>query len=77
MNKSQLALQLYTMREHCKTAEDFAATIAKVKAIGYDAVQISGVGPIEPSEIAKICADNGVVICATHEPGKQIVEESH
>ena len=76
MKLSQVACQLYTLRDHCKTAADFAATAKKVKAIGYGAVQISGVGPIPEAEIASICASEGLVICATHENGKIIVEET-
>jgi sugar phosphate isomerase/epimerase len=72
---SQIAVQLYTLRDHCRTAPELAATLARVKAIGYDAVQISGVGPIPADEIRRICADAGLAICATHEPSKVIVEE--
>ena len=35
---SQVACQLYTLRDFCKTAADLAATAKKVKAIGYAAV---------------------------------------
>ena len=76
MKLSQVACQLYTLRDHCKTAADLAATAKKVKAIGYAAVQISGVGPIPEEEIVKITAGEGLVICATHENGKVIVEET-
>jgi sugar phosphate isomerase/epimerase len=70
----QIAAQLFTLREHCKTAADLAVTLKKVAAIGYKAVQVSGVGPIPPEEIRRMAADNGLVICATHEGGKQICE---
>jgi sugar phosphate isomerase/epimerase len=75
MKLNQVAAQFYTIREHCKTAKDFAASCAKIKGIGYGAIQISGVGPIPEDEIVRICANEGLVICATHEPGKTIVEE--
>jgi sugar phosphate isomerase/epimerase len=75
MKTAQIAAQLYTLRDHCKTAPDLAASLAKVAAIGYRAVQISGVGPIPPAEIRRIAADHGQVICATHESGKTICEE--
>lgn len=76
MKLSQVACQLYTLRDHCKTAADLAVTAKKVKAIGYAAVQISGVGPIPEAEIKRICTGEGLVICATHENGKVIVEET-
>jgi sugar phosphate isomerase/epimerase len=75
MKLSQVAVQLYTLRDHCKTAADLAATAKKVRAIGYEAVQISGVGPIPPTEIAAIIKGEGLTICATHEDSKTILEE--
>lgn len=75
MKLTQVAAQLYTLREHCKTAETFAASMKKVRAIGYTAVQISGVGPIPEDEIVRICKGEGLTICATHEGGKVICEE--
>lgn len=75
MKLSQVAAQLFTVREHCKTAIDLAATARKVRAIGYAGVQISGVGPIPEEEIAKIMRDEGLVICATHEPPDNVLEQ--
>jgi sugar phosphate isomerase/epimerase len=75
MKLHQVALQLYTLRDFTKTASDFAVTARKVRAIGYEAIQISGVGPIEDSELLTICRGEGLRICATHESGKVIVEE--
>jgi sugar phosphate isomerase/epimerase len=74
MNASQVAAQLYTVRDFCQTAPDLAATLRKVRAIGYPAVQLSGVGPIPDDEIVRIAAGEGVTICATHEPGATILE---
>lgn len=42
--------------------------------MGYDAVQISGVGPIPEEEIVKILDGEGLVCCATHEPGNVVLE---
>lgn len=63
---SQIALQLFTMREFTKTPSDIAKTLARVKKIGYDAVQSSALGPIEPAELAKILKNEGLTCCATH-----------
>jgi sugar phosphate isomerase/epimerase len=63
---SQIALQLYTMREFTKTPADIAKTLARVKKIGYDAVQSSALGPIDPAELAKILKNEGLTCCATH-----------
>lgn len=76
MKLHQVALQLYTLRDFTKTPSDFAVTARKIRAAGYEAVQISGVGPIEDRELASICRGEGLRICATHESGKVIVEET-
>jgi sugar phosphate isomerase/epimerase len=76
MKLSQVAVQLYTLRDFCTTAPGFAASMKKVRAIGYPAVQISGVGPIPEAEIVAICKAEGLVICATHENGPTILDET-
>ncbi|MBP5231778.1 MAG: sugar phosphate isomerase/epimerase [Planctomycetes bacterium] len=76
MKLSQVAAQLYTLRDHLKTPEDMKKTLKRVHEIGFQAVQLSGLGPIAEEEIAAICKDNDLVICATHEPGKDICEDT-
>ena len=61
-----LAAQLYTIRNHTKTAEDFAASMKKIKEIGYTAVQVSAIGPIPHDEVWKIVSDLGLTVCNTH-----------
>lgn len=73
MKLSQLAAQLYTVRDFCKTPTDIAVTLKKISAIGYPAVQASGLGPIDAAELVALARDAGLVICATHEPGDMIL----
>jgi sugar phosphate isomerase/epimerase len=47
-----------------------------VRKIGYQAVQISGVGPIPEEEMVRIFKDEGLEICATHEPADQILNQT-
>jgi sugar phosphate isomerase/epimerase len=75
MKLSQVAVQLFTLRDHCKTAADFAASMRQLRQIGYTAVQVSSVGPIPEEEIVAITRGEGLTICATHEPGNVILEE--
>lgn len=74
MQITQVAAQLYTVRDHVKTLPDFAASMRKVRAIGYRAVQVSGVGPIAEDEIVRVCAGEGLTICATHEGPSAILD---
>ena len=73
MKLHQVAAQFYTVRDFCKTAADFAESCRKVRAIGYQAIQVSGVAPIPEEEIVRICAAENLTICATHEPGETIL----
>ena len=66
MSTSQLAAQLYTLRDFTKTLSDIAQTMKKVKQLGYDAVQCSALGPIAPHELKEIVDGEGLTICATH-----------
>jgi len=75
MKRSQIACQLFTLREFTKTPADIAVTLKKVRAIGYEAVQVSGMGPIPEEELVRICRGEGLTICGTHEPSAQILDE--
>lgn len=75
MKRKVIAAQLYTIRDFCKTASDFAQSMKKIRKAGFEAVQVSGLGPIEPLEIKRILDGEGLYCCATHESGKMIVEE--
>lgn len=66
---SVIAAQLYTLRDFCKTPADIARTFKRVREIGYEAVQASALGPIDPKELRKLLDDNGLVCCATHVRG--------
>lgn len=69
MSDIRIAAQLYTLREFMKTPEGIAGTLKRVKEIGYDAVQVSGMGHIDRGKaelIKKTTEELGLTICATH-----------
>ena len=72
MKFSQVALQLYTLRDFLKTPADIRQTLKLVREIGYPAVQASGLGPISEAELSEILRGEGLVLCATHEPADVI-----
>jgi len=57
---------MFTLREFCKTMPDIVQTLKKVRKIGYTAVQISGIGPVDPMEVAKALKDEGLTVAGTH-----------
>ena len=66
MTVSSIAAQLYTLRDFTKTPSDIASTLRRLRKIGYEAVQLSALGKIEPAELAKMLKEEGLACCATH-----------
>jgi sugar phosphate isomerase/epimerase len=64
--KPVIAAQLYTLRNFCKTPADIASSLKRVAKIGYKSVQVSGIGKIEPKELASILDGEGLSCCVTH-----------
>jgi sugar phosphate isomerase/epimerase len=71
----RIALQLWTLRDHLKTEDDVARTFTRVREIGYEHVQLSGLGPIAAARVKQLADAAGLGICATHEDGREIVEQ--
>lgn len=62
----KLGIQLYTLRDHIKTAEDFDKTLAELKGEGVSIIQISAIGPIPQNEVKEIVEKYGMDVCVTH-----------
>jgi sugar phosphate isomerase/epimerase len=75
MKINQVAAQLYTVRDFAKTPADIAKTFKKIRAIGFEAVQLSGLGPIGETELLALLKDTGLTCCSTHEDGNTILNE--
>jgi sugar phosphate isomerase/epimerase len=63
---TEIAAQLYTVYEFLQTPQEIARSLKKVAQIGYRAVQVSGLGPIDTDELKSILDAEGLVVCATH-----------
>jgi len=68
-----LGAQLYTVRAFTQTADDIAASLKRVAAIGYPAIQISGFGPVAPQEVARLVEEAGLTVAATHMPWERFL----
>lgn len=64
MQTDQIALQLYTVRDHTRT--EMLATLQQVAALGYRAVEFAGYGNATPSEIRATLDAHGVQAISTH-----------
>ena len=68
--------QLYTVRDFCKTKEDFAETLKKIAEIGYQTVQVSGTCAYEPAWLANELKKNGLQCVLTHIPKDNLTENA-
>ncbi len=64
--KIPFAVQLYSLREQCKT--DLPGMLAAVSKIGYKGVEFAGYHGHKAEELRKLLDENGLVACGTHSP---------
>lgn len=68
MKQPVTGVQLYTLRNHTKTAEDFAATLKWIASNNVHDVQISAIGPdITPLQQKEALERNQMRVCVTHQ----------
>jgi len=67
MSKPVAGVQLWTVRDFCKTMPEIVQTFKKIRKIGYTAVQLSGHGPVDPNDLAKAVKDEGLKVAGAHD----------
>lgn len=75
MNRNTIAAQLFTLRDYLKSPDQIFETLRRVKEIGYEAVQVSGLGLIEPLQLKKMVDGIGLKICATHISYERLIND--
>jgi sugar phosphate isomerase/epimerase len=75
MKKDRIAVQLYTVRDYCNDAHDLAATLDRVRTLGYRAVEMASLGPLPPKDLAKALDGAGLACCGTHEDPEELLTE--
>ncbi len=73
MKISQLAVQLYSVRDHLKTPDEVKATLHRLREIGYEAIEIFGEGLLPPDDLARLLQSEGLRCCSSHEPSEQLL----
>jgi sugar phosphate isomerase/epimerase len=71
-----IAAELYTLREHLRDVDAIAAGLQRVRDMGYDGVEIAGLGPIEPGHLARLLRDTGLVACSAHVRWERLRDET-
>ena len=70
----RIGAQLFTVRDFTKTAEDLEETFRKLKEIGYQTVQLSGIGPISGEKIRELCQKYQMEPICTHRSAQEYLE---
>ena len=76
IKRKQIAAQLYTVRDYMKKPADYAASLKKVRKIGYEAVELAGAGAIDPKKLKSMLDDNGLIPISSHENSDTMVNNT-
>ena len=72
---ANIGAQLYTVRDHLQTKEDVDKTFRKLREIGSECVQVSGLKYYDPQQIRDLCDELGMVVCGTHIPFERMRDD--
>jgi sugar phosphate isomerase/epimerase len=61
-----IAAQLYTVRDQLKEPSELIAVLRQLRGIGYQAVEVAGLGPKTVDHFAEALRKSGLVACAAH-----------
>ena len=75
MRPDQIALQLYTLRQ--LAADDLAGTLRAVAAAGYQSVELAGLPPTVPGELARLLEVSELRAIASHEAVESLRTDTH
>ena len=62
----KIGAQLYTVRDFTKTPEDIEKTLRRIKAMGFNVIQISKFGPCDNELLADWIKELELDVCCTH-----------
>ncbi|HIS69375.1 MAG TPA: sugar phosphate isomerase/epimerase [Candidatus Gallacutalibacter stercoravium] len=71
----KLGAQLYTVREFTQTPQGIEETLRKIKKMGFDVIQISAFGKIDPQRLAALVDELELDVCVTHTPLDRLQNE--
>lgn len=63
----KIAIQMYTLREHCRTGEELLAVLKAVKEAGYDGVEFAGTCGLDAATLKQALHSLGLVSMSAHQ----------
>ncbi len=73
----KIAIQLYTVREHFTSADEFARAAKRLSDIGFRYVETAGLANLDVKQFKKILDDCGLKVCSSHVGIDRILQEPH
>jgi sugar phosphate isomerase/epimerase len=71
-----IAAELYTLREHLGDVGAIAAGLERVREMGYEGVELAGLGPVAPARLAELLRAAGLVACSAHVRWERLRDET-
>ena len=62
----KIGVQTWTIRNYLKTPGEIKASFKRIREMGFELVQLSGLGPIDTDELADILKENGISATGDH-----------
>jgi len=72
----KIGVQTYTVREYLKNEREIEASLKRIKSMGFDLIQLSGLGPCDTDRLAGMLKENGIEACGTHSPWDSVASAS-
>jgi sugar phosphate isomerase/epimerase len=72
----KIGVQTYTIRDYLKTPADIKTSFKRLKEMGFDIVQLSGLGPVEADELACILKKTGIEAIGDHSPWESVSDKA-
>jgi len=72
----RIGINLYSLRDHTQEAGALRETLRRVRDMGYEGVQISGIRDLDPSAIAEAVKEIGTPVAATHMGWEQFTKDT-
>ena len=72
----KIGVQTFTIRNYLKNEEEIEASLKRIKAMGFDLAQLSGLGPCDTDKLAVMLKENGIEACGTHSPWNRIADSA-
>jgi sugar phosphate isomerase/epimerase len=70
----KIGAQLFTINAYTRTPAEIEASLRRIKALGFDVIQISGFGPCDPDLLAAWVKELQFDVCVTHVPWARLAD---